>query len=159
MCTCKRYTITTLENLFVTAPRTLMHTYQKILQECHKLKYYAHTCAILWHCELSPCSFVVKEEQRLKRKQNQERNTVCGVPLTYWKFLFVTFWTANQSCKAKVCIAVKCTIYFTMYAWNQCWLPNNGQLHNPCKAVIWKESWFSKYNILELKDLSWILGS
>lgn len=31
--------------------------------------------------------------------------------MTYQKFLFVTHWTANRSCKAKVHVAVNCTSF------------------------------------------------
>lgn len=108
--------------LSLTARRKLMCTYQEI-----------YKTVINWNTvpTLAPYSGTVdyplfcNKRKNRDWKQKEERNTICVVHLTYWKFFFVIFWTANWSCKAKVHIAVNCMMYFAMYAWNQCWIPTN----------------------------------
>lgn len=116
-------------------------------------------CATLWHCGMSLGPFAAREEWMLKREQTKKKPHLCCTP-NMLEFLIYNILDCKPELQGKSTHwGVKCITCFAINAWNQCQLPINGLLQNPCKAVIWKGSTFYKYNILELRVLSLILGS
>lgn len=100
-------------------------------------------CATLWHCGLSLGSFVVREKWILKGKQTKKKSHRCCTP-NMLEVLFYNILDCKGELEGKSTLCgVKCIMCFAINAWNQCPLPINGLLQNPCKAVIWKESSFS----------------
>lgn len=144
---------------FLDSTRELRCTWQETEQECHEMKYCAHMFAALWHCGLSLGSSVVREEWMLKRNQTKQKSHMCCTPNMLEVLIFNILDCKPELEGSSTHCGMKCIKCFAINAWNQCPLLINGLLQNPCKAVIWKESSFSQYNILELKVLSLILGS
>lgn len=140
---------------FWTAPRELMCTWQGTGKDVLSW----NLCATPWHCGLSLGSFVGREEWMLKREQTSKKSHLCCTPNMLELLIYNILDCKPELLGKSTHWEVKCTTCFAINAWNQCQLPINALLQNPCKAVIWKRSSFSKYNILELKVLSLILGS